>query len=272
MAEEEKSMTAAEFLETFPLYRKVKGEDFSSLPTRISLHCDGCGKETTWALNSGQPSIYWAYCQGGYTCVLCGKERVWFYLYRDSKNGLVMKVGQHPEPSITIPKALESGLKDSVQHYRRGLICFNQGYGIAAVAYFRRVVEERTNELIYVVGELARANGSGENEVQRILAAKVEKTYDKRLQVAAQMIPASLRPGNVNPLGRLHDLLSDALHAKNEEGALATAGEMRDIIEHVFRNLKDYIDAQRRYAEKVQRIARAPGSPSSASPAAESPA
>ncbi len=102
--------------------------------------------------------------------------------------------------------------------YRCGL-CEGQ-YGIGAVAYFRRVVEERTNELIDVVADLAHANGTGDTEVQKILAAKSEKTYDKRLEVASQMLPVSLRPGGANPLGRLHDLLSVALHVKDEEGAL----------------------------------------------------
>ncbi len=252
--EKEESVSAAQFLETFPLFRKVNvGEDFQYLPSKISLPCVRCEKETTWALRSDQPNSFWIYWTGTYSCVLCEKEYIRFYLWRDAQKREMMKVGQHPEPSIAIPKPLEKSLKDSAQHYRKGLICFNQGYGIGAVAYFRRVVEEHTNELIDVVAELARANGTAEKEVQQILAAKSERTYDKRLEVASQMIPASLRPGGVNPLGRLHGLLSEALHVQAEDKALKTAEEMRDIIDHVFRNLKDYVDAQRRYAEKVQR-------------------
>jgi hypothetical protein len=259
MDKEETSITKAEFLETFSLYRKVKiPEDEFNLPSRISLYCNVCGKETTWALQNTQPANrLWTFAFGSYQCVLCERESIRYYLHHDPEAHFIMKVGQYPEPSIAIPRALEKGLKDSAQHYRKGLICFSQGYGIGAVAYFRRVVEERTNELIDVVGELGRANGTEEKEVKRILAAKSERTYDKRLEVASQMIPASLRPGGINPLGRLHDLLSEALHVHSEEDALETAEEMRDIIEHVFRNLKDYIDAQRRYAEKVQRTTSA---------------
>src|SRR5260370_10512146 len=252
--EKEESVSAAQFLETFPLFRKVNVvEDFQYLPSKISLPCVRCEKETTWALRSDQPnSSFWEYWTGVYMCVLCEKEYIRFYLHHDRENLELMKVGQHPEPSIAIPKPLEKSLTHSAQHYRKGLICFNQGYGIGAVAYFRRVVEEHTNELIDVVAELARANGTAEKEVHPILAAKSERTYDKRLEVASQMIPASLRPGGVNPLGRLHGLLSEALHVQAEDTALKTAEEMRDIIDHVFRNLKDYFDAQRPYPQKFQ--------------------
>jgi hypothetical protein len=39
------------------------------------------------------------------------------------------------------------------------------------------------------------------------------------------MIPVSLRPGGVNPLGRLHSLLSEALHSQPEAESVKLAGE-----------------------------------------------
>ena len=109
--------------------------------------------------------------------------------------------------------------------------------------------------------DLARANGTGDAEVERILAAKFEKTYDKRLEVASELIPASLRPGGANPLGRSHGLLSGALHdVEDEAGALRTAEEMRFILEHFFINLKDFLDSQREYARRLQQPTTAPAS------------
>jgi hypothetical protein len=254
----EKTITPAEFLQTFSLYRKSDFKGRWIFPVRLQWNCDQCGKETTWMELDGSTERASGHCQATYTCGLCSKTYLSFFVYNDSDKEQIYKVGQHPEPSIAIPKRLETGLKDSVQHYKKGLICFNQGYGIGAVAYFRRVVEERTNELIDVVAELAKANGSSGEEVKKILAAKAERTYDRKLEVASQMIPASLRPGGVNPLGRLHDLLSDALHVKDEEGALATAEDMQFIIEHVFSTLKDYIDAQLTYAVRIQKAGKVP--------------
>ncbi len=254
--EPEKSISPSEFLQQYSLYRKISFNGDWSFPHRLQWECNKCEKETTWSLlvgaNEGK-----GHCSAEYRCNLCNARQIHFYLYNDVKKGAVYKSGQHPEPSISIPKPLEKGLKDSIEHYKKGLISFNQGYGIAAAAYFRRVVEERTVELIDVVADLARANGTSDKEVEKILASKSERTYDKRLEVASQMIPVSLRPGGANPLGRLHGLLSGALHAEDEEGALKTAEEMRYILEHLFINLKDYIDAQKEYAKRLQQPTKA---------------
>lgn len=250
-AADDKTVSPSEFLQTYSLYRKATARNKWHFPGKLQWFCEPCKTETTWTLRSNSGgTLGYGLVWGSYNCGLCEKNWLTFYVYSGDEE--VYKVGQHPEPSIAIPRRLEKGLKDSAQHYKRALICFNQGYGIAAVAYFRRVVEERTNELIDVVAQLAEANGSSGEEIKKILAAKSERTYDKRLEVASQVIPQSLRPGGVNPLGRLHDLLSDALHGKSEEGSLKTAEEMRFIIEHVFSNLKEYTDAQRTYAKKVQ--------------------
>lgn len=258
MADEKPPVPLTLFLETYPLYRKITlATDECYLPPRLSLNCPRCGKETTWALKNQPANGYWQYTGAVYECALCGKNEIRFFLYHSVGEKLLVKVGQYPEPSITIPKLVEDGLKDSAAHYKKGLISLNQGYGIGAVAYFRRVVEERTSELIDVVAELAKANGAAEEEVQRILAAKSERTFDRRLEVASEMIPKNLRPGDVNPLGRLHALLSEALHVHAEDDALRTGDEIREIIEHVFRNLREYINAQRRYAEKVRRTGAA---------------
>jgi len=255
-AEKDKVISTAEFLQSYPLYSPVDLHGEWSFPSRLSLHCDKCGKETTWLLASGA-SVTGAYCRGAYSCGLCNSRHVTYYLFSASTKKSICKIGQHPEPSIAVSKRLEAGLKDSLQHYKRGLVCFNQGYGIAAVAYFRRVVEERTNELIDVVAELADASGATGGVIEKIISAKSERTYDKKLEVASQMIPTSLRPGGVNPLGRLHSLLSEALHSRPEDESIKVAEEMKFIIEHVFSNLKDYIDAQRAYSERIQNAGRA---------------
>ena len=257
--EQVKSVSKSEFLQSYSLYRRADFKGDWSFPHRIQWHCGKCEAETTWSLlvDAAEGT---GICSGSYRCGLCNREVLCFYLYNDSKKGSVYKTGQYPEPSTAVAKPLARGLKNSLEHYKKGLICFNQGYGIGAAAYFRRVVEERTNELIDVVADLARANGTGDAEVERILAAKFEKTYDKRLEVASELIPASLRPGGANPLGRLHGLLSGALHAEDEAGALRTAEEMRFILEHFFINLKDFLDSQREYARRLQQPTTAPAS------------
>ncbi len=69
-----------------------------------------------------------------------------------------MKIGQFPEPSVDLPNGLEKNLgKEAAKFYRRALICRNAEFGLGAVAYTRRVVEDKTNELIELAAQYAES-------------------------------------------------------------------------------------------------------------------
>jgi len=106
----------------------------------------------------------------------------------------VMKVGQYPEPSIALPAALEKNLgKDAATFYKKALICRNNGFGLAAAAYIRRVVEDKTNELIEVVAKYAEVSGVDSKKVEEIRASANSATgytpYDKKLEIASAVFP-----------------------------------------------------------------------------------
>ena len=136
----------------------------------------------------------------------------------------VMKVGQYPEPSVDLPKALEKNLgKDAAALYRKGLICRNYGYGLAAAVYIRRVVEDKTNELIEVAAQLAESHDVAAESVARMreIGSSTEYTrYEDKLQVAATVFPDSLRVGGMNPL-------KDAVWPRQQSHTRPRRGRMR---------------------------------------------
>lgn len=63
-----------------------------------------------------------------------------------------MKVGQWPPLAIEPAPALADSLgKEDVELYKKALINANFSHGIAALAYFRRVVENKVNDLIDLI-------------------------------------------------------------------------------------------------------------------------
>ncbi|MGC1256456.1 MAG: hypothetical protein WA867_12930, partial [Candidatus Acidiferrales bacterium] len=100
-----------------------------------------------------------------------------------------MKVGQSPAQTASIPPSIEKRLGCSAIFYKRALTSRNEGFGLAAVAYFRRVVEDKTNELVDVVADSAEAMGMSEADVTKIRAAKDEKIYEDKFKIAAQSMP-----------------------------------------------------------------------------------
>jgi hypothetical protein len=165
-----------------------------------------------------------------------------------------MKIGQFPEQSTSISSAIEKRLGASAVFYRRALTCRNEGFGLAAVAYFRRVVEDKTNELVDVVADSAQTMGMSEGDVAHIRAAKAQKRYEDKLKVAAEAIPNVMKPDGANPLQALYDLLSVGLHTQTEEECLQVADEVREIFDYLFDRLRAEIEDRMSFVARVKKI------------------
>ena len=179
--------SSEEFIIRSPLFTTIRVNGFSP-PKHIGMECAGkCARQTTWELYyNREPSVDLYIKAISYKCIECGKEAL-TVIYREMQyenqmvsagiaSGLsntpqsppsqasvlvrVMKVGQFPRPSIAIDKSLERNLGEaSAALYKKGLISKNMGYGLAAASYIRRVVEDKTNELIDISATLAESQG-----------------------------------------------------------------------------------------------------------------
>jgi hypothetical protein len=252
------------FIEEFPLYTRFECKNFYP-PQSVSIGCAVCGKETTWQVTniselyqatrdlSGQIATY--------QCVLCKKGALSVFIRIAEKSTespystlKVQKIGQFPPQSVEIPRDIEKRLGSDSDLYRNALVCRNANFGIGALAYMRRVIEDKTNELIEVVAEHAVSYGVGSAEVSKIRAAKDERmSYDERLKLASEAIPASLKPDGANPLAGLYGLLSQGLHARSEEECVSTFDETRDVFEYVFARLRAEIEDRNRVVSKIKR-------------------
>lgn len=171
----------------------------------------------------------------------------------------VMKVGQYPEPAIELPDALEKNLgKDSAILYRKSLICRNIGYGLAAAGYIRRVVEDKTNELIEVVAKYAEVEGVDAAKVAEIRAAADSASgytpFDEKLKIAAAVFPDSLKVGGKNPLLGLYGLVSEGIHGKSEKECIEIAESTNYVFQYVFSKLKAETEAKKEYIEKMKKL------------------
>ena len=282
--------TSEEFVTRSPLYVVESVDDFHP-PDQISFECDGeCAKETTWGRltapalldppNPPDPSIK----SVSYMCLRC-KEKFFTVIYREmkheeramgrpmatglSKSGLpplatfqavvgVMKIGEYPPPSVALPPALSKNLgPDAAALYRKGLQCRNNGFGLAAVGYIRRVVEDKTNELIEVAAALAESHGVDAALVAKMrqAASSIEYTrYEDKLQFAATVFPDSLKVGSINPLGTLYGLVSKGIHGLNEAQCIEIADQTTGVFDFIFTNLRAEVADRKAFADKVKKL------------------
>lgn len=273
-------MTPREFIETAPLYTRIAISNFEP-PISIMRMCTykDCKKETTWkAAGNYNAAFGHAGTTAGirgisYSCGLCGSQGlavIYQMLDWEEHPGIggmtppiqiyraVRKVGQIPAQEIDISPELSERLGDTAAHYKKALVCHSQNYGIGAMAYMRRVVDEKTEELIDVMIELSEAAGLDKAAIAKLQGAKTEVRYEDKLRVASDLIPEAVRPGGINPLGQLYKHTSIGLHGESDDECISIFDDLKADFEFVFRHLHLQAEEQRQYTKRIQERATKP--------------
>jgi hypothetical protein len=232
-------------------YFENRQVQYIELPYRIRKYCKDqeCQAITNW--ETKDRGVYFEEIGRGvlvgktdsvtYKCKNCSAAlRCYFNLVHinqaDSKNSVTAftKVGQRPEPEIDPPRDLKLNESD-LKLYRRALACRQHSFGIGAVAYLRRVVENSLNMLVdLVIGAYGAENPSGQYD----LGALKRSRFEDKTEFAKQHLPAKLTRGGHNPLGILTSFTSDALHGASDEDCISKFDEIRDLFELTYRSLE----------------------------------
>lgn len=269
----------AEVLESWPLYRRFQyageylysvdpdpgkrpgADHFAILPETIRQFCrtKDCQSSQLWEL-VGDRAVYLSagFTKRAYMCRNCKSNSVTFFFVwqetQESTGGIFVKVGQWPPLSHEPPKELQRRLdKEDYKFYVKALDCRNFNYGLAAVAYMRRVVENRTNDLLDLIAETLKAEGASAEELDNIWAIKKSTVYENKLDVAQKVLPPRLIREGSNPIKNLYLLTSQAIHEKSEEECIDIFDRGRAAFEYVFSEL----EVERTRAESYTKTIRA---------------
>lgn len=268
MSETPKSMTVVEFLVCQPLYTTalISAEDHSlfppGLPERIFAMCAKCGREQPFlnaaagrprpATTEGPPKRRyqweerWNVDEFNFACPGCTlRLDYWVELLRpvmvEQKlvGWAVRKVGQRPPSSIEIKPVVRRALGEDAELYTRARICLNQGYGIGACAYMRRLLENQINPLLEAIHELRQQQRAKPAELNAIKKVIRSHSFDGKLRLANKHAPPELIVEGVNPLTVIFNAFSRGIHQLDEDDAVARAsgllGALDIVIEHLSR-------------------------------------
>jgi hypothetical protein len=154
-----------------------------------------------------------------------------------------------------------------MEWFSRGRLAETHGLGIAAFAYYRRMVEDHKNRLIDTLLDVA-TKLEEEEFAKQLREARSETQFDKAMKFLAAGIPQSLKILDQKPLAILHSLASEAIHELTDEEALALATNTRillaELAERMALALRDTKEGERamrsiqtHLAEKARRRAAA---------------
>jgi len=249
-------MPNKEFLEKYPLYRKFKtnlidynfkSASFEEVPKpAIHMGCNICTSDQTFNIvneyyeleeNRGSKMLVnGKIVRARYRCSSCNRMNRTFFLYffrgvKTKENYAidVMKVGQYPAWSIELDKELENILGEHADYYKKGLVCESQSYGIGAYAYFRRITEEIIDKLLDSICDLIEEKDR-EAYAEALEKTKKTRVTQEKIDLVKDLLPISLKPDGINPLGVLHSALSEGLHSLSDEDCMEQAEIIRNIL------------------------------------------
>lgn len=153
------------------------------------------------------------------------------------------KLGELPPFGPSTPARLVSMLGPDRDYFLKGRRAESQGMGIAAFAYYRRVIENQKNRILGEFVKVATKLNSPTSMIEDLLAATKQIQFSTSVEAIKHGIPEALLIGGHNPLTLLHSALSEGLHARTDEDCLELATTVRivmsELAERLAQALKD---------------------------------
>ena len=169
-----------------------------------------------------------------YVCRNCGKtKKIYAFSSVFDKKGIdatLYKFGEDPPFGPHTPARVISLIGPEREYYLKGRRAESQGLGIAAFAYYRRVVENQKNRIFDEIIRVAEKIGAKSEIIEDFMAAKAEVQFSKAVGVIKHGIPQALLINGHNPLSLLHSALSEGLHAQTDDQCLELATSIRVVL------------------------------------------
>ena len=274
-------MPDKEFLESYALYRKFKvdlEEEADNIPMpRINLYCKNCKSMQTFVLTDKKDRFGLTLTRIArsnaltefpvevpidnpssgeilniiYTCVGCGKSKQSYSIKIGEDRDYVMKVGQYPPWEISVDKNLKKILREHEETYKKGLTCESQGYGIAAYAYYRRIVEEIIDELLESITDLISVEDK-EKYIKALEEAKKSHNAQDKIAIVKDFLPPILMPEGNNPLKLLYSQLSGGIHSLSDEECLEKASYIRNILLFLVKEIINRRNSSKEFTDSLK--------------------
>jgi hypothetical protein len=174
----------------------------------------------------------------------------------------VFKYGEDPPFGRPLPAKLISLIGPEKDYFLKGRRAENQGLGIGAFAYYRRVIESQKVRIIDEITKAARRLSATKDVLDELNRAKSETRFYDALKMVKHALPPEIMIKGKNPLTLLHDALSGGLHVETDEECLASATAIRVVMVTLAKQLssalEDDAELNSAVAQLIKKKARPP--------------
>lgn len=269
--EESTSMPWIDFLQSHPpgsvarvssaVTRTQYGSFYAKTP-ELQLYCpeDTCNAYMFFANDSGMDAVSqgkWQFGYMQYTCRNCQKyQKVFALAFRmeSFSSAEVYKFGELPHFGPPVPPRMLRLIQPDRELFLSGRRCENQGLGIGAFTYYRRVVENQWSRLISEVIKVATAIKAEPAMLRALEEAKDEQQFSKAVKTVKDAIPPALLINGHNPLTLLHSALSQGVHDLPDEECLSLATSIRVVLVELAEKLGQALKDEKELSDAVTKL------------------
>lgn len=241
-----------DFLETAPLYswREFRKPDInrnSLWIDEIDSFCETCNQirpfQDLRARGAGSGMAIKALSTGTsyfqFSCASCRGNQHEYLVEQIVTNETIkiQKYGERPRKKLERDPLLQNFFSHDSEYYEKAVVCISNGYGIAAFAYMRRIIERNIHELLRLIQEDVEGTESESPILAKLAELRTESPMSEKISIANQALPDYLVPSGLNPLGRLYKVLSEGVHSYDDGECLERARAIQACIKYLISEL-----------------------------------
>ena len=166
----------------------------------------------------------------------------------------MFKYGERPAFGPPLPSKLIELVRPEWDYFQKGRRVENQGLGIGAFSYYRRVIEDQKNRILDEIIKAATKLNAARDLIKELERAKIETQFTKALEGVKSSLPEQLMIASENPLLLLHDALSEGMHKETDEECLKKAGDIRVIMTELAERLSQALKEDSELKAAVSRL------------------
>jgi hypothetical protein len=170
--------------------------------------------------------------------------------------GQCFKFGEVPAFGPPTPARLIRLFGSDRDLFLKGRRCENQGLGIGAFTYYRRVVENHKNQILGEIIRVSQKIGAPKPTIELLEAAKTEVQFSKALVSVKDAIPQTLLINGHNPLTLLHRALI-GVHEQTDERCLELAQDVRVVLTELAERLGQALKDEAELNTAITRLMKA---------------
>jgi hypothetical protein len=192
-----------------------------------------------------------------YLCSDCQEEFKFFSLHivlRKDQQGEATKFGELPPFGPPVPNQLLRLFGSDSRLFLKGRTCENQALGIAAFAYYRRVVESHKVQLFDEIIKVCKLLGHSHDFIKELTEAKDLVSFSQSIDHIKAALPDALLINGHNPLSLLHSALSRGLHEETDQDCLELAHSIRVVLVELVERLTQLRKEDQELVEALKRL------------------